>query len=801
MNLSRFEKDIIKYLEENSPEAFSVTYLARHFQRRGSRKFKQLVNTLSFLERIGRIQVNGAGRFRAADQKTTVVGTYRGNDKGFGFISYDEEEADLFVPPGQQKDAMDGDKVQATIIKQVDPVTGKGSEARVTQVMERAVTQLVGEFHAYNKDQRQKSGYLGFVTPQGNYRPNTRILIREDGIRPADNTIVIVKISEYPTAEDSLTLVGLVAKEIGHRDEPGVDIQAILYKFEIPHEFPDQVIQEANQIAQEVSPKDMEGRRDLRDALVITIDGADAKDLDDAIQVQKNPDGTYQLGVHIADVSHYVQAGSAIDHEAYERGNSVYLTDRVVPMLPQRLSNGICSLHPHEDRLTLSCDMTINQEGQVIHHEVYHSVINSKYRMTYDEVNAIYHQDSALRDKYQAIVPMLEDMKDLHEILEGVRHSRGALGFDVDEAEIVVDEEGHPLEILLRQRDVGERLIESFMLAANETIAHDFTQKEIPFIFRIHEYPDSDRIERLAEFLTSFGVLLHGDTERMEPHELQAVLELVKDQPFEQSVASMLLRSMKQARYFEEPVGHYGLAAEDYTHFTSPIRRYSDLIVHRLISAVLNGRLFKKQIQKWEQFLPEVAEHVSMTERRAIDAERETDALKKAEYMMDKIGEEFEGVIGSVTSFGMFVELPNTVEGLISLTSLSDDFYIFNQQHMILIGERTGKIFRIGQKVKVRVEKVDVDEREIDFKLVEAEPVEDANLEFLREEMKRQNARREKRRRDEGGQNRPSRRQGQRSQGKGRGRTSANRRGREGSSMSGQARDRRRQRRHGRSKK
>ncbi|UUX34224.1 ribonuclease R [Fundicoccus culcitae] len=728
MSLTSLEKKVLTFLKENKGKSFKTDEIAQHFNYKGTKNYKKLIKALAFLERVHEIEVDETGRFQSISEDKIIVGTYRANDRGFGFIEYDENKPDLFVPPKQSGAAMNGDKVEVLVTKSIDPATGKGSEAEVINVIERSATSLVGVFTAFDQNLRQETGFLGSLKPQGDYSDLVTVFIKPDGIHPADQTICLIEITAYPQVEEPNHLEGVVTKEIGHKDAPGVDILAILYQFGIPSEFPQAVIDEADAIPQVIDQEQASHRRDLRDELVITIDGADAKDLDDAISLKLLTNGNYQLGVHIADVSQYVKEQSPIDQEAYERGTSVYLTDRVVPMLPQRLSNGICSLHAHEDRLTVSCVMEVNNAGKVVDYDIFLSVINSSYRMTYDNVNLILDGDEPLRQEYAEIVPMLEDMYQLHLILEEMRHQRGALDFDAPEAKIIVDENGHPIDIELRERWQGERLIESFMLCANETIAHHYTQREIPFIYRIHEQPDEDRMQRFAEFLTSFGVILRGNVEAIQPKQLQEALEEVKDHPYYQAVSTMMLRSMKQAKYSDEPIGHYGLAAADYTHFTSPIRRYPDLIVHRIIHLDLAHQLSNKEKSRWQDILPEIADHSSKMERRSVDAERETDALKKAEYMVDKVGQQFDGIISSVTSFGIFVQLPNTVEGLITLRKLTDDFYTFNQEHMLLIGERTNKIYRIGQSVVIEVDRVNVAEKEIDFNLIKAEPIEDIDL-------------------------------------------------------------------------
>lgn len=465
---------------------------------------------------------------------------------------------------------------------------------------------------------------------------------------------------------------------------------------------------------------EIKGRHDLRDELTITIDGADAKDLDDAISVKKLANGNTQLTVSIADVSYYVTEGSALDKEAYDRATSVYLVDRVIPMIPHRLSNGICSLNPNVDRLTLSCRMEIDASGRVVKHEIFDSVIHSDYRMTYDAVNQIItEKDPNIREQYNEITPMLDLAQDLSNRLIQMRKRRGEIDFDISEAKVLVNEDGIPTDVQLRQRGEGERLIESFMLIANETVAEHFSKLDVPFIYRVHEQPKSDRLRQFFDFITNFGIMIKGTGEDIHPTTLQKVQEEVEGRPEQMVISTMMLRSMQQAHYDDVNLGHFGLSAEYYTHFTSPIRRYPDLTVHRLIRKYLIEKsMDNKEVKRWEDKLPELAEHTSKRERRAIEAERDTDELKKAEYMIQHIGDEFEGIVSSVANFGMFIELPNTIEGMVHIANMTDDYYRFEERQMALIGERQAKVFRIGDTVKVKVTHVDVDERLIDFQIV-----------------------------------------------------------------------------------
>ena len=715
--LTSIEKRILSYLKDQEAGATVTSQsLAKALNYGGTKMYKKLVRAINYLENIGELEQTKRGHYRLNSKATkTVVGTYRANAQGFGFVTYAEDQPDFFVPRGRALNAMQGDTVEVEVLKLANPQTGKGSEVQVLRVIERAVSQLVGEFVAYPSQVRQERQALGYVLPQGDYSDAVRVEIDPAGIQPADHSICIVKISQYPTAEAPHILRGLVVKEIGHRDEPGVDILSVLYQFGIPHEFPEAVKEAAEAVPQTLSAQDLANREDLRQEVILTIDGADAKDLDDAVALTKREDGTFELTVSIADVSYYVRENSVIDREAFERGTSVYLTDRVVPMLPQRLSNGICSLHPHEERLTMSCRMEIDRSGTIYQYEIFPSVIRSDMRLTYSLVNELYEKKEV--EIPEEIQQMLKDMKELHHILERRRKERGAIDFETHEAKIIVDEQGAPIDIQIRERGVAERLIESFMLAANETVAMHYQQKNVPFIYRVHEQPQQEKMQRFLEFVTAFGINIKGTSDTISPKKLQKALDEVKGETYEAVVSTMMLRSMKQAKYDITPSGHYGLAAEDYTHFTSPIRRYPDLIVHRMIRQYEGSGSFlsKQQEELTASKLERIADQSSKMERLAVQAEREVDAMKKAEFMADKIGQEFEGIVSSVTKFGMFVELPNTVEGLVHITHMNQDYFNFIESHMVLIGERTGVTYRIGDRVKVKLIKVDVEAHEIDF--------------------------------------------------------------------------------------
>lgn len=716
--MDMMQQELLAFLEENSNRSYSVKQLSEALGYDDGANFKQFVKAVAKLEQEEKIAMNKNGQFRLRTNRQTVVGRFRSNERGFGFVEYDENEDDIYIPRGQTGSAMEGDQVEVKITGAPEPWNNRGAEGKVVAIIERRTPRIVGEFFPYDATKREETGYLGYVVPQGDLS-RMILYVLPEGVHPVEGSICLMEIKEYPTPADPVSMTGYVVKEIGHKNAPGVDILSILYKMNIPTEFPEDVLQQAEEIPFEIPAEEIGKRRDLRQERIVTIDGADAKDLDDAISLRILENGNYLLGVHIADVSYYVRENSPIDREAFLRGTSVYLTDRVVPMLPQKLSNGICSLLPNEERLTMSCEMEIDPSGKVVKYDIFPSVIINKQRMTYDAVNAILDdRDRATRDEYIDFVDMFEDMATLHKILEKRRRSRGAIDFETHEAKILVDEEGHPTDIHVVERGVGERLIESFMLAANETIAHNFKSKKLPFIYRIHEQPDPAKMLRFMEFVTTFGILVPGTSETITPKQLQQVLLETEDQPYQAVVSTILLRSMKQAKYDPTPVGHYGLATKDYTHFTSPIRRYPDLIVHRLIRAYGSTKALDEEKAKWEEKLPDIAVQSSVAERRSVDAERETEALKKSEFMLDKVGEQYEGVISSVTKFGIFIELPNTVEGLVHISKMDQDYFNFIETHMVLIGERTGVVYRIGQKVKIEVVNVDVEARQIDFTLL-----------------------------------------------------------------------------------
>lgn len=704
------ERDILQFMLEKAYKPLTLSELMESFAV-GEENKETFVQLVEELEAEGKIVKTRSERYGIPERMNLLRGTMQGNAKGFGFVIPDDPHLpDLYVHISDMNGAMDQDVVLARIHKKRSDQ--RHQEGEIVRILKRGRASIVGTFVSFSE-------YFGVVIPDDR-RITTDIFVPPEARKGAtDGQKVVVKIVHYPSGR--LSAEGEITEVLGHGDEPGVDIISIIRKHGLPESFPEEVLTEADAIPAEVQTADLKDRRDLRQRKMVTIDGADAKDLDDAVSIEQLENGNVRLGVHIADVSYYVKEGSTLDRAAFERGCSVYLVDRVIPMLPKRLSNGICSLNPKVDRLALSCDMEINHDGKIVDYDIYPSVICTNERMTYDEIKKIVVDgDKELIQKYDDLVGDFQLMANLARMLRKKRLKRGAIDFDFAEANVIVDEKGKPIEVKARQRSIAEQLIEEFMLAANETIAEHFFRLEIPFIYRIHESPDVEKLRAFFEFVTSFGYTIKGRPERIKPRTLQNLLEQVKGKPEDTVISTIMLRSMKQAKYAAECMGHFGLAATYYTHFTSPIRRYPDLMIHRIIHEVIrNGSLSMERIDQLNDFLPEAAKQSSIRERVAVDAERETNELKKAEFMLDKIGEEYEGIISGVTSFGIFVQLNQTIEGMIHVSYLTDDYYHYDDQSYSLIGERTGKIFRIGDPVKIRVSKVDLDERRIDFELVE----------------------------------------------------------------------------------
>lgn len=708
MEKEAFMEKLLSFMKEEAYKPLTVQELEEMLNITEAEEFKELVKALVALEEKGLIVRTRSDRYGIPEKMNLIKGKISAHAKGFAFLlPEDTSLSDVFIPPNELNTAMNGDIVMVRLNSQS---SGSRQEGTVIRILERAIQRVVGTY--------TETRNFGFVIPDDK-KITSDIFIPKNGKNgAAEGHKVVVKLTSYP--EGRMNAEGEVETILGHKNDPGIDILSVIHKHGLPGEFPADAMEQASSTPDTIDEKDLKDRRDLRDQVIVTIDGADAKDLDDAVTVTKLDDGSYKLGVHIADVSHYVTENSPIDKEALERGTSVYLVDRVIPMIPHRLSNGICSLNPKVDRLTLSCEMTINSQGQVTEHEIFQSVIKTTERMTYSDVNKILvDDDEELKQKYEPLVPMFKDMERLAQILRDKRMDRGAVDFDSKEAKVLVDDEGAVKDVVIRERSVAEKLIEEFMLVANETVAEHFHWMNVPFIYRIHEEPNAEKLQKFLEFVTTFGYVVKGTAGNIHPRALQSILDAVRDRPEETVISTVMLRSMKQAKYDPQSLGHFGLSTEFYTHFTSPIRRYPDLIVHRLIRTYLiNGKVDEATQEKWAERLPDIAEHTSSMERRAVDAERETDDLKKAEYMLDKIGEEFDGMISSVTNFGMFVELPNTIEGLVHVSFMTDDYYRFDEQHFAMIGERTGNVFRIGDEITVKVVDVNKDERNIDFEIV-----------------------------------------------------------------------------------
>ncbi|HGH8059777.1 TPA: ribonuclease R [Streptococcus agalactiae] len=703
------KEKIIKYLEEHGKT--SVNDLAAALDMAGAKAFPKLIKTISNLESHRQLRFDDNGSLslqkkEAKKKEITVRGLFRANKAGFGFLSIDQDEDDMFIGKNDIAYAIDGDTVEAVVKKPADRLNGTAAEARVVNIVERSLKTLVGKFVL--DDERPK--YAGYIKSK-NQKINQKIYIRKEPVVLDGTEIIKVDIDKYPTRGHDY-FVASVRDIVGHQGDVGIDVLEVLESMDIVSEFPEDVIAEANAIPDAPTEKDLIRRVDLRQEVTFTIDGADAKDLDDAVHIKLLDNGHFELGVHIADVSYYVTEGSALNREALSRGTSVYVTDRVVPMLPERLSNGICSLNPNLDRLTQSCIMEIDQNGRVVNHQITQSVINTTYRMTYTAVNDIIAGDEEICSEYESIVSSVQHMVTLHHTLEAMRTRRGALNFDTSEAKIMVNDKGMPVDIVIRNRGIAERMIESFMLAANETVAEHYARLKLPFIYRIHEEPKAEKLQKFIDYASVFGVQIQGTATKITQSALQDFMKKVQGQPGSEVLSMMLLRSMQQARYSEHNHGHYGLAAEYYTHFTSPIRRYPDLLVHRMIRDYDDKAMDKAD--HFANLIPEIATQTSSLERRAIDAERIVEAMKKAEYMEEYVGEEFEGVVASVVKFGMFVELPNTIEGLIHVTTLPE-YYHFNERTLTLQGEKSGKVFRVGQQIKVKLIRSDKETGDIDF--------------------------------------------------------------------------------------
>ncbi|GAA3635364.1 ribonuclease R [Lactobacillus hamsteri] len=710
---------VLEIFRHEPQKQFRVDQIEKMARRNRLGNFTELIKALSFLEHDKKIITDGKGRYQLAKENTVVEGSFRANDKGFGFVRLDDEDADdVFIQKDYTDYAVNGDRVKVKITAGGNPWNGKGPEGQVIEIIERGLDSLVGEFHPMTDEQVKISHFIGYVLSNDKKLHNYRVYVSENGLIPQMGDMVKVSIKNYPDKDNPESMTGAIVDIIGNKNDPGVDIMSIVAAHDIRTEWPEDAMKQANEIPDHVTDEDRKGRVDITDQPAVTIDGDDSKDFDDAVVLWKLPNGNYHLGVHIADVSHYVTENTPLNEEAFQRGNSTYLVDRVIPMLPFRLSNGICSLNEGVDRLVLSCDMEITPEGKRVGYKIYPSVMRSHGRMTYNKVNKTLAGDmDGLEDKYVKLRPMLEEMADLHAALYSQRHKRGAIDFEEPEAKIIVDEKGKPVDIVLHERGTAEKMIESFMLMANETVAEDFYRKHVPFLYRVHETPDAERIKNFFEFCSAFGLNIKADPNNIKPIDLQKVVSKTEGTPEEAVVQMMMLRSLKQAHYSEEALGHFGLAAEFYTHFTSPIRRYSDLMVHRMIHAYSDQGMGEDVQKHFASYLPDVAEQTSTQERVSIDTEREVNDLKMTEYMSDQVGQHFDAVVSSVTSFGMFIQLPNTVEGLIHISNLTDDFYSFDEKTLTLTGRGTHNQFKIGMPIKVTLINANVEQHQLDFEI------------------------------------------------------------------------------------
>lgn len=664
----------------------------------------ELKNILDELIMEGKISLSKKGRYLA--QGNVLTGRFQCTQRGFGFVIIEDEENDIFISEKDANGAFNNDSVEVVITN--DSKEGKRREGKIVKIIERANSNMVGTY--------DKSANYGFVIPDNQKFSRDIFIAGKNSLGAVSGHKVVVHVLDF--GEEGRNPEGEIVKIIGHINDPGTDIMSIVEGYEIPMEFPIEVMDQIENLPDEINQADTEGRLDCRSWQTVTIDGEDAKDLDDAITLTEE-NGIYKLGVHIADVSHYVTEKSPLDVEALKRGTSVYLVDRVIPMLPHKLSNGICSLNQQTDRLALSCIMDINDKGEIIDHKICETVINVDRRMSYTAVNkVITDKDEETTNEYSELVPMFFRMEKLAAILRKKRHKRGSIDFEFPESKIILNDKGVPIDIKEYDRNAATKLIEEFMLIANETVAEDYFWQEIPFLYRTHDNPDPEKIQTLGTFINNFGFAIKVTNDSIHPKELQKLLEKIEGTSQEALISRLTLRSMKRAQYTVESTGHFGLAAKYYTHFTSPIRRYPDLQIHRIIKENLHGTLSEKKKDHFAKILPEVAKQTSQMERRADDAERDVEKLKKTEYMKQHIGEEFEGVVSGITSWGIFVELPNTIEGMVRVSDIPGDYYIYDAEHYEMVGETTHITYKLGQKLKLKCVGADTIQKNIDFKIV-----------------------------------------------------------------------------------
>lgn len=700
---------ILNFMKEEAYKPMEIPEIAKIFNI-NKNEYKSFKKAIKTMEKEGLLARDESDKLGLAQRMGVITGKIEIHDRGFGFLIPDIEGIkDLFIAKTNLMGAMNGDRVVAKIIK--EGRNGKRTEGIIINIVERVNKNIVGIYED-NKS-------FGFVLPEDKRIQNDIFISKKDRNGAKKGQIVMVEITRWPDGKRK-NPEGKVVEILGRPGDKGIDIDIIIRKYNLPEDFPPSVLNSALDIEDFITEDEIKGRLDLRNVKMVTIDGEDAKDLDDAVSIERLENGNFKLGVHIADVTHYVKERSVIDKEAFKRATSVYLIDRVIPMLPKKLSNGICSLNPKVDRLTLSCIMEVNRQGKVVNHTIAQSVIKTNERMTYTDVTKILRDnDVELIERYKDLVDDFKAMEELCKILRKKRLDRGAIDFDFEECKIILDEKGKPIDIKPYERAIANRMIEEFMLLANETVAEHMEKLKVPFVYRIHENPDAEKLEKFKAFIYNLGYNDITWGEEVNPKALQRVLDKFKGENEETIISTLLLRSMMQARYSPECAGHFGLAADYYCHFTSPIRRYPDLQIHRIIKEYLNKELTENRSKKLVLIVDSAAKQSSEMERVAQEAEREVDDLKKAEYMKDRIGEIFEGMISSVTGFGAFVELPNTIEGLVHITSFRDDYYIYDEDRLILIGERNKKIYRLGDKLKVLCSKVDILSREIYFEIVE----------------------------------------------------------------------------------
>jgi ribonuclease R len=691
------EERILEKLKEEN-KALSAFELEQGLNLK-KEEFTTLIKTLNQMEEQLKIYRTKKDNYMLFTNSHLKIGKLLVNKRGFGFVDVGTEE-DIFIPIDSINKAIHNDQV----VVEITTKTGEKPEGRIVKIISRNLNNMVGEFYY-----KQGKPYVEL----DDKKIKIQIIIDPKKTLGAMNGHkVLVKITNK--LKDN-TYKGEILKILGHKNDPGVDILSITAKYDINDTFEDDVMKQADELPLTVLEKELKDRKDLRNIEIFTIDGDDTKDIDDAISIKKLQNGNYELGVHIADVSHYVTEDSPLDKEAYTRGTSVYLADRVIPMLPHKLSNGICSLNPNEDRLAQSCVMEINEKGEVVKYDIFQSIIKSRKQMTYKNVNKIL-EENIIPEGYEPFADSLRTMADLAKILRKYKENRGYIDFEINESKIIVDEKGKAIDVKLRERGTGEKLIEDFMIAANETVAQHIFYMELPFVYRVHGEPSEEKIENFRKFVSILGHKIIGNRQDMTPKGMQNMLEQLKNTEEYSILASMLLRSMQKAVYDKENIGHYGLASKCYTHFTSPIRRYPDLIVHRLLRKYLyENKIDEETINTYEYKLKDITEHSSERERAAVDCEREVDDMKKAEYMQDHIGEEFDGIISSVTPFGMFVELPNLIEGLVRLDDMTDDFYIYNEDTFSLVGKNNKRGYRLGDKIKIAVKAANKEAKTIDF--------------------------------------------------------------------------------------